>query len=103
MTENEIGKGCNMRAPEQWLPGKGQRVRDAVVNSQGKYRVLGLDKWNDDDWSAGQFDTAEEAIAYARSKTDSLKVEGEAPCDATVFYAYSPEGFYLNGKQGKRD
>lgn len=88
-----------------------QRIHDLLVNDQGKFRVLGVDTFDHEDWVDAEFDSPEEAIRYVKEKT----TEAEANPDvigfslnhatnqmekysetSSHFYAYTPEGEYIN-------
>jgi hypothetical protein len=76
------------------------RVQNLVKNQDGKFRVLGVDKFSSEDWIEGEYDTAEEAIVVARQKTDEAKKNcfgDNAYSIATVYLAYNPNGGYIGG------
>lgn len=64
---------------------------------EGRFRVLGVDKFSAEDWVAGEFDTAEEALEFARKKTEEARPHASHRSIATIYYAYDPEGNYLGG------
>lgn len=66
-------------------------------SDSGKYKVLGIDKFNGTDWVHGEYDTAGAALKEARKLTKE-GMDYASHCDiATVYYAYDPEGKYLGG------
>lgn len=73
------------------------RIEDMVVNTEGKYRVLGVDRFDNEDWLSGEFGSAEEAIKFAREKTDGAKSFASDSSIATIYYAYTPDGCYIGG------
>lgn len=88
-----------------------QRIHNMVANTKGKYRVLGVDTYDHEDWVDAEFDSPEEAIAYVREKTaqaeanpnlqgfewDYSRSEMVRNSETTSrFYAYTPEGNYMN-------
>lgn len=66
-------------------------------SSRGKFRVLGVDKFSDEDFVYGEYDSAKEALTEARKKTREAMRDASDGSIATVFYAYSPDGSYLGG------
>jgi len=75
-------------------------VRKKQRSENGKFRVLGVDKFDNEDWIHGEYDTAKEAVEEARRMTTNAKKDafGDDPSSiATVYYAYSPDGKYLGG------
>jgi hypothetical protein len=72
-----------------------KRVEKLRKSPEGKYKVIGVDKFSSEDWVQGEYDTAGEAVAEARrltAKDASLGVDNSI---ATVFYAYDPAGRYI--------
>ena len=63
----------------------------------GRFRVLGVDKFSVEDWVAGEFDTAEEALGFARKKSEEARPCASDHSIATIYYAYDPDGNYLGG------
>ena len=76
---------------------KVREINDKKISPDGKYRVLGVDRFEGADWIHGDFDTAEEAIRIATEKTDEANKFTSGPSVATVFYAYDPSGQYIGG------
>jgi hypothetical protein len=74
-----------------------ERVRRMRVSDTGKYRVIGVDKFDYEDWIHGEYDTAEEALAEASKMTEEGKDAATSHDIATVYYAYDPQGRYLGG------
>ncbi|MBU4501353.1 MAG: hypothetical protein KKA79_02080 [Nanoarchaeota archaeon] len=73
------------------------RVSKMRKSEDGKYRVLGIDKFSGEEWVEAEYCTAEEALQEARKLTkDSMSYATHADI-ATVFYAYDPKGRYLGG------
>ena len=72
-------------------------------SDDGKYKVLGIDKFDGDDWLHGTYDTAEEALKEAREKTKEAMSSASDKSIATVFYAYDPKGNYLGGDAWSED
>jgi len=74
-----------------------KEFRKKTVSKEGKFTVLGVDKFSDEDFICGRYDTAEEALKFAREKTREA-MKGASDCSiATVYYAYTPKGRYLGG------
>ena len=71
------------------------RIQEMLHNEQGKFRVLGIDKFDNEDWVAGEFDTPEDALGFAYRMTEAEKPFASDESVATVYYAYSPQGEYL--------
>jgi len=85
------------------LLGKKEELKGRLVNDEGEFRVLGTDRFDGSDWLAGSFKTAEEAIEFARKRTDQAKSSATDSSIATVYYAYDPEGKYLGGDTWERE
>ena len=73
------------------------RVEDLRKSPDGKFRVIGIDKYRREDWIDGEYDTAEEVLSVARKQTKANMPLASDPEAAKVFYAYDPEGNYLGG------
>ncbi len=69
----------------------------------GKYKVLGIDKWDGEDWLHGEYDSAEEALKEARKRTKECMSSASDRSIATVFYAYDPQGHYLGGDTWEKE
>lgn len=89
---------------------KAEGVAQKIKAPPGEFRVVGIDKYDGSDWVQGDFDSMEEALQTARSKTSEARknmlelndeVDGSprSPCYniATVYYAYNSQGNYLGG------
>lgn len=72
------------------------RVRSLTKNDEGKFRVLGIDKFDGTDWVAGEFASARKAVAFAQRETKRASKSATDSSVATVYYAYTPEGIYIN-------
>ena len=82
-----------------------ERVADLRRSPKGKFRVLGIDRYDHSDWLEKECDTEEEAVTLAEEKTNAAKKSATDASIATVFYAYSPKGEYIGGdtwKEGER-
>lgn len=78
-----------------------RRIKSITTSKEGKYTVMGIDKFDGDDWVDTQVDAAEEALRIARKKTDDAKNNATSYDVATVYYAYDPQGKYLGGDTWK--
>ena len=66
-------------------------------SEKGLYKVLCVDKFDNSSCVAGEFETAQEALTYAREKTREAMDWASDSSIATVYYAYDPKGRYLGG------
>lgn len=66
-------------------------------SDKGKYTVLGVDRFDNEDWLHGEYNTPEEAVKIARKKTKEAMSSASDESIATVFYAYDPDGNYIGG------
>jgi len=74
-----------------------EKVADKRKSDSGKCRVLGVDKFDGEDWIHGEYDTPQQALREARTMTkDAMKLASDSTI-ATVYYAYGPSGKYLGG------
>ncbi len=73
-------------------------VEDLVANPDGKFRVLGVDRFDNSHWVSGEFDTPEEALVFARDQTLEARPYASDSSIATVYYAYMSDGKYLGDK-----
>ena len=80
---------------------KFSRVEKMRRSVKGKYKVLGVDKFSNEDWIEGEYNTPEEALGIARQKTREAMENSTGHEIATVYYAYDPEGYYLGGDAWK--
>ena len=74
-----------------------KRIRKLTTSESGKYKVIGIDKFDGEDFPVGEYNTAEEALKVARKKTKDAMKDASGPNIATMFYAYDPKGNYLGG------
>ena len=74
-----------------------QRVARMKKSDAGKYKVLGIDKFDGSDWVHGEYNTADEALREARKMTKEAMGLASGSSIATVYYAYDPQGRYLGG------
>lgn len=70
---------------------------DKLKALPGKFIVVGVDKFSYADWLEGTYDTAEQALKVARSKTNREKPLATDHSVATVYYVYDDQGKYLGG------
>lgn len=77
------------------------RIEDLRRSDNGKYRVIGVDKFDSQDFLLGEYDSAKDALRVAREKTRESMDYASDHSVATVFYAYSPDGRYLGGDSWK--
>ena len=70
---------------------------DKLKAPLGKFIVVGVDKFSYEDWLEGTYDTAEQALKVARSKTEREKPLATDHSVATVYYAYDDQDNYLGG------
>jgi hypothetical protein len=61
----------------------------------GKYRVLGVDKFANEHWIKGDYDTRAEAEAVAVTETAEAAPHASDKSIATVYYVYDDTGKYL--------
>lgn len=61
----------------------------------GKYRVLGVDKFDGEHWVEGDYDTRAEAEAIAIAETADAVPLASDKSVATVYYVYDDTGKYL--------
>jgi hypothetical protein len=73
------------------------RIQQLKKSGEGKYKVVGVDKFDWSDWVQGEYDTAEEAIRIARALTKGCMKNASCFEIATIYHAYDPEGKYLGG------
>ena len=80
-----------------------QRVAEMRKSNAGKYKVLGIDKFDGSDWVHGEYDTEDMALWEARKMTKEAMSSASDFSVATVYYAYDPQGRYLGGDTWKED
>jgi hypothetical protein len=73
-----------------------KRVEKLRKSPEGKYKVIGVDKFSSEDWVHGEYDTAGEAVEEARRLSMNDIAAGVDSSIATVYYAYDPAGRYIN-------
>lgn len=74
-----------------------RRVSEMRKNDSGKYKVIGIDKFDRSDWVHGEYNTSEKALQEARRMTNKAMKDADSSSIATVYYAYDPQGGYLGG------
>ncbi len=74
-----------------------ERVAQLRKSCSGKYKVIGVDKFSNEDWEWGEYDTPEEALFEAQKKTIEGMGSASDRSVATIYYAYNPEGEYIGG------
>ena len=77
------------------------RVADMRKSSEGKYTVIGVDKFDGEDWVQGTYKDAKTALRIAQEKTEEARRYASDISIATVYYAYDPQGRYLGGGSWK--
>lgn len=80
---------------------KAVKVAKKRKSDLGKFKVLGIDKFDLTDWIHGEYDTAQEALREARKMTKEAMELASDSSIATVYYAYDPQGNYLGGNTWK--
>lgn len=79
-----------------------KHVHEMRNSNNGKYRVIGLDQFDYEDWIHGEYDTAEEAIETAEKLTEKARPYATDHSIATLYYAYDPDGKYIGGGHWKK-
>lgn len=74
-----------------------EHVEELRKGNEGKFKVIGVDKFSYEDFVAGEYDTAAEAIAAAERMTNAAKDYCTDSSVATVYYAHDPNGCYIGG------
>lgn len=82
---------------------KAEEAAKKRKSDAGKFRVLGIDKFDGDDWVHGEYDSAKEALDEARKMTNEAMAMATDSSIATVYYAYDPKGKYLGGDTWKNE
>lgn len=77
-------------------------LEDTVLNSKEfldskKCKVVGIDKFDGEDWLHGEYNTEKEALEEAIKQTKEAMKESSSGDIATVYYAYGTKGNYLGG------
>lgn len=62
-----------------------------------KYKVVGIDRFSDEDWEEGVYSDKNKAIKKARSLTKKASKDSDNDSIATVYYVYDDKGNYLGG------
>jgi len=71
------------------------QTRNRLAAPKGKFKVIGVDKFDGDEFQCGIFKTAREAIEHARNKTaENMRYASDSSV-ATVYYVYDDQGRYL--------
>jgi len=78
------------------------KVREMMESKNGKYTVLGIDKFKDECWHMGEYRTLEAALETAETLTTAAMKDATDASIATVYYAYTPSGGYLGGDTWKK-
>lgn len=82
---------------EESIEEKIERVSKMRCSKEGKYTVIGIDKFSDEDWIEGRYETEKQALKMARKLTkEAMKLASDSSI-ATVYYAYDTQGNYLGG------
>lgn len=76
---------------------EGGNKKNKTKKPEGRYKVIGVDKFSDEDFELGCYDSAEEALKVAREKTRESMGHASDHSVATVYYVYAPDGKYLGG------
>ena len=76
---------------------KYERVSKMRKSDSGKYTVIGIDKFDGEDWIEGKYESAKQALGVARKKTKEAMHLASDSSVATVYYAYDSDGTYLGG------
>jgi hypothetical protein len=87
-----IDDNCEDKFAANW-----KRVAELRKSEAGKYKVIGIDKFDGGDWVHAEYDSAEEALKTARELTRDAMSSASDASIATVYYAYTPSGKYLGG------
>jgi len=87
-----IDDNCGDKLAANW-----KRVAELRKSGAGKYKVIGIDKFDGEDWVHAEYDSAEEALKTARELTRDAMSSASDASIATVYYAYAPSGKYLGG------
>lgn len=76
---------------------KAERVEEMCKSDSGKCKVIGVDKFDGEDWVHNEYDSFGVALGEARRLTNEAKPSASSHSVATVYYAYAPNGTYLGG------
>jgi len=103
---NDVMKLAALVAKEQGIPlddlvsetvRRMQETHKRLKSKNGKFKVMGIDKFSNEDWVHGEYKTSKEALDEARRMTRESMGYATDSSIATVYYAYSPDGKYLGG------
>ena len=75
-------------------------VTNLIVNSEGAYTILGIDRFDNEHWVHEKYrgsDAKNKALFEARKLTKEGMRNATDASVATVYYAYDPQGNYLGG------
>ena len=90
----------NNAKPREFLEAmkkKREHVRRMTTSKNGKYKVICVDKFSNEDCLVAEFTDPITAVEFAEQQTkDAMKDTTDASI-ATVYYAYTPSGEYLGG------
>src|SRR3989344_1341997 len=64
-----------------------QRVTNLKRSPNGKYRVIGIDRFDGEDWLQNEYNTPQEALEEARRLTREAMPSATSETIATVYYA----------------
>lgn len=73
--------------------GLGGTVLEALP---GKIRVVGIDRWDNDDWLVGDYDSPEEALEAAIKEQKENDFCNHEKCIGTHYF-YDDKGSFLGG------
>ena len=102
----EISDLAELVSKESGIPKKdllvdlklGAQFEKSMQKSEnGKYKVIGVDRFDNEDWLHAEYDTPEGAVKEARKKTKEAMSSASDESIATIFYAYDPAGNYIGG------
>lgn len=72
-------------------------LEEYVKQANGNHFVIGIDKFDYEDFWHGSYKTAKAALEEARKCTKEAMSSASDSSIATVYYAYTPQGAYLGG------
>ena len=72
-------------------------LEEYIKRAEGKHFVIGIDKFDYEDFWHGNYDDAKTALEEATKCTKEAMPLASDSSIATVYYAYTPEGAYLGG------
>ena len=68
------------------------------ISEDGKCKVIGFDRFDQEHWLHGEYDKAEDAVEEAKRMTKASRQFSEGAPVATVYYAYNEKGIFLGGE-----